>query len=226
MNISDPIPISSTGSSGSIVGGADAGRQRSNNTQSSGSAIGASSRMDSGSIPQSSSSSSANLNNHHYTFPGNGTHNNSNNSTMQMGSPNGSNGFTNSPSNMNMAGLSLDPSQQQSAPGPSSSSSTAQQQQQQSQIVPVGFEEGTLRALCDLDCGFPLLMDRIKQSMASCRVSDGLLAAPRAWSRRSAFYWKYHQGALLIANCNFFASHFVSLLSCRKQACSSRKGHK
>lgn len=37
-------------------------------------------------------------------------------------------------------------------------------------IVPVGFEEGTLRSLCDLDCGFPLLMDRIKQSMASCRV--------------------------------------------------------
>ena len=40
------------------------------------------------------------------------------------------------------------------------------------QIVPVAFEEGTLRALCDLDCGFPLLMDRIKQSMASCRVSS------------------------------------------------------
>lgn len=37
-------------------------------------------------------------------------------------------------------------------------------------VVPVGFEEGTLRSLCDLDCGFPLLMDRIKQSMASCRV--------------------------------------------------------
>ena len=46
------------------------------------------------------------------------------------------------------------------------------QQQQQHQIVQVGFEEGTLRALCDLDCGFPLLMDRIKQSMASCRVSS------------------------------------------------------
>lgn len=48
------------------------------------------------------------------------------------------------------------------------------------QIVPVAFEEGTLRALCDLDCGFPLLMDRIKQSMASCRVSccRGLCPGP------------------------------------------------
>lgn len=43
-----------------------------------------------------------------------------------------------------------------------------------SQVVPVGFEEGTLRALCDLDCGFPLLMDRTKQSMASCRVRCAL----------------------------------------------------
>lgn len=43
------------------------------------------------------------------------------------------------------------------------------------QIVPVAFEEGTLRALCDLDCGFPLLMDRIKQSMASCRETSVFL---------------------------------------------------
>ncbi|KAG8990296.1 hypothetical protein FRB90_001831 [Tulasnella sp. 427] len=32
-----------------------------------------------------------------------------------------------------------------------------------------GFDEGVLRALCDLDCGVPLLLDRIKQSMLSCR---------------------------------------------------------
>lgn len=32
-----------------------------------------------------------------------------------------------------------------------------------------GFDEGILRALCDLDCGVPLLLDRIKQSMISCR---------------------------------------------------------
>lgn len=32
-----------------------------------------------------------------------------------------------------------------------------------------GFDEGILRALCDLDCGVPLMLDRIKQSMISCR---------------------------------------------------------
>ncbi|KAG8855526.1 hypothetical protein FRB96_007030 [Tulasnella sp. 330] len=35
-----------------------------------------------------------------------------------------------------------------------------------------GFDEGILRALCDLDCGVPLLLDRIKQSMISCRESS------------------------------------------------------
>ncbi|ORY69440.1 hypothetical protein BCR35DRAFT_269703 [Leucosporidium creatinivorum] len=30
-----------------------------------------------------------------------------------------------------------------------------------------GFDEGVLKALCDLDCGMPLLLDRMKQSMAS-----------------------------------------------------------
>ncbi|KAF8517885.1 RhoGAP-domain-containing protein [Hysterangium stoloniferum] len=31
------------------------------------------------------------------------------------------------------------------------------------------FDDNVLRALCDLDCGVPLLLDRIKQSMVSCR---------------------------------------------------------
>jgi hypothetical protein len=58
-------------------------------------------------------------------------------------------------------------------------------------VVEPGFDESVLRALCDLDvsvvrldyvphstsppfsikCGVPLLLDRIKQSMISCRVS-------------------------------------------------------
>jgi len=37
-------------------------------------------------------------------------------------------------------------------------------------LVEAGFDESVLRALCDLDCGIPLLLDRIKQSMVSCRV--------------------------------------------------------
>lgn len=146
MNISDPIPISSTGSNGSI--GVDAARQRSNNTQYSD----GTSRMDlgPGSLPQSGSSA----------FTGGGG-SSSQYGSMPLGSPNERPSVTDSPSgNINMAGLALDV---QNVPTPI---------KQQAQVVPVGFEEGTLRALCDLDCGFPLLMDRIKQSMASCRVSS------------------------------------------------------
>ncbi|KAF8491785.1 hypothetical protein JB92DRAFT_3005205 [Gautieria morchelliformis] len=37
------------------------------------------------------------------------------------------------------------------------------------------FDESILRALCDLDCGVPLLLDRIKQSMVSCREASVFL---------------------------------------------------
>lgn len=36
--------------------------------------------------------------------------------------------------------------------------------------VPVQFDESVLRQLCDLDCALPLLTERIKQSLASCKV--------------------------------------------------------
>ncbi|KAJ3529060.1 hypothetical protein NM688_g7906 [Phlebia brevispora] len=36
-------------------------------------------------------------------------------------------------------------------------------------VLETSFEENVLRALCDLDCGVPLLLDRIKQSMVSCK---------------------------------------------------------
>ncbi|WWC91012.1 uncharacterized protein L201_005952 [Kwoniella dendrophila CBS 6074] len=44
-----------------------------------------------------------------------------------------------------------------------------QQQQQQEDVVSVGFDEGILRGLCEIDCALPLLADRIKQSIASCK---------------------------------------------------------
>ncbi|WVO15490.1 hypothetical protein L204_103148 [Cryptococcus depauperatus] len=34
---------------------------------------------------------------------------------------------------------------------------------------PVGFDEAILRGLCEMDCALPLLVDRIKQSIASCK---------------------------------------------------------
>ncbi|ESK94826.1 gtpase activating protein [Moniliophthora roreri MCA 2997] len=39
-------------------------------------------------------------------------------------------------------------------------------------LVEPTFDEGILRALCDMDCGVPLLLDRIKQSMVSCREAS------------------------------------------------------
>lgn len=42
-------------------------------------------------------------------------------------------------------------------------------------IVPTSFDEGVLRSLCDIDCGMPLLFDRIKQSMVSAREASAFL---------------------------------------------------
>ncbi|KAH7905642.1 Rho GTPase activation protein [Hygrophoropsis aurantiaca] len=39
-------------------------------------------------------------------------------------------------------------------------------------LVEANFDENVLRALCELDCGVPLLLDRIKQSMVSCREAS------------------------------------------------------
>ncbi|KAI0918052.1 hypothetical protein AcV5_002832 [Taiwanofungus camphoratus] len=39
-------------------------------------------------------------------------------------------------------------------------------------LVEPSFDENVLRALCDMDCGVPLLLDRIKQSMVSCREAS------------------------------------------------------
>ncbi|THH17052.1 hypothetical protein EW146_g3687 [Bondarzewia mesenterica] len=39
-------------------------------------------------------------------------------------------------------------------------------------IVEPSFDETVLLALCELDCGVPLLLDRIKQSMVSCREAS------------------------------------------------------
>ncbi|KIL65575.1 hypothetical protein M378DRAFT_125410 [Amanita muscaria Koide BX008] len=39
-------------------------------------------------------------------------------------------------------------------------------------LVESSFDENVLRTLCDLDCGVPLLLDRIKQSMVSCREAS------------------------------------------------------
>ncbi|PCH44144.1 GTPase activating protein [Wolfiporia cocos MD-104 SS10] len=39
-------------------------------------------------------------------------------------------------------------------------------------LVEANFDENVLRALCDMDCGIPLLLDRIKQSMVSCKEAS------------------------------------------------------
>ncbi|KAJ3827235.1 Rho GTPase activation protein [Lentinula raphanica] len=40
------------------------------------------------------------------------------------------------------------------------------------ELVDTAFDENVLRALCDMDCGVPLLLDRIKQSMVSCKEAS------------------------------------------------------
>ncbi|KZT25115.1 RhoGAP-domain-containing protein [Neolentinus lepideus HHB14362 ss-1] len=42
-------------------------------------------------------------------------------------------------------------------------------------VVEPSFDENILRALCDLDCSVPLMLDRIKQSMASCKEAATFL---------------------------------------------------
>ncbi|KAJ6607481.1 GTPase activating protein [Mycena sp. CBHHK59/15] len=42
-------------------------------------------------------------------------------------------------------------------------------------LVDASFDENVLRSLCELDCGVPLLLDRIKQSMISCREASVFL---------------------------------------------------
>ncbi|KAL4066200.1 Rho GTPase activation protein [Scleroderma yunnanense] len=41
-----------------------------------------------------------------------------------------------------------------------------------SNLVEPSFDENVLRGLCELDCGVPLLLDRIKQSTVSCREAS------------------------------------------------------
>ncbi|KAG7093520.1 hypothetical protein E1B28_007194 [Marasmius oreades] len=43
------------------------------------------------------------------------------------------------------------------------------------QLVETTFDESILRTLCDMDCSIPLLLDRIKQSMVSCREASVFL---------------------------------------------------
>ncbi|BEJ16227.1 hypothetical protein CspHIS471_0508320 [Cutaneotrichosporon sp. HIS471] len=52
----------------------------------------------------------------------------------------------------------------QSGPRPMSTSSRIEGKDE-----PIGFDEGILRGLCDMDCALPLLADRIKQSIATCK---------------------------------------------------------
>ncbi|KAI0251408.1 hypothetical protein BJV78DRAFT_1211324 [Lactifluus subvellereus] len=57
-------------------------------------------------------------------------------------------------------------------PATQRSDATSTTQTETITVVEPSFDEGVLRALCDLDCGIPLLLDRIKQSMVSCREAS------------------------------------------------------
>ncbi|KAI0339450.1 RhoGAP-domain-containing protein [Trametopsis cervina] len=55
------------------------------------------------------------------------------------------------------------------------------------------FDENVLRALCDLDCGVPLLLDRIKQSVVSCKEVSTFL------KKRAALEEEYGRNMLKLA---------------------------
>ncbi|KAJ9474960.1 RHO GTPase-activating protein RGD1 [Pseudozyma hubeiensis] len=64
-------------------------------------------------------------------------------------------------------------------------------------IVPTSFDEGVLRSLCDIDCGMPLLFDRIKQSMVSAREASLFL------KKRAVLEEEYARGMAKLARSTF-----------------------
>lgn len=80
--------------------------------------------------------------------------------------------------------------------------------------VPIQFDEGVLRQLCDLDCALPLLTERIKQSLASCKV--GLEPRPRKEiSVALSLRYLFSLGRLLtMSTIDFYASATKQLFSC------------
>ncbi|KAI0709675.1 GTPase activating protein [Cerioporus squamosus] len=60
-------------------------------------------------------------------------------------------------------------------------------------LVEPSFDENILRSLCETDCGVPLLLDRIKQSMVSCREAAAFL------KRRAALEDEYGKGLQKLA---------------------------
>ncbi|KAK0566095.1 Rho GTPase-activating protein [Tilletia horrida] len=77
----------------------------------------------------------------------------------------GGSGMNTAPSLSSAASVTTGPTSALSSGAPPQTPSTAGPEE----IVPLAFDETMLRALCDVDCGMPLLYDRIKQSMVSTR---------------------------------------------------------
>ncbi|KAK0531169.1 Rho GTPase-activating protein, partial [Tilletia horrida] len=77
----------------------------------------------------------------------------------------GGSGMNTAPSLSSAASVTTGPTSALSSGAPPQTPSNAGPEE----IVPLAFDETMLRALCDVDCGMPLLYDRIKQSMVSTR---------------------------------------------------------
>jgi hypothetical protein len=61
------------------------------------------------------------------------------------------------------------------------------------EVIPTTFDESTLRALCDMDCGMPLLYDRIKQSMLSANHASAF------FKKRAAIEEEYGRSLMKLA---------------------------
>uniref|UniRef100_D8Q0T0 GTPase activating protein n=1 Tax=Schizophyllum commune (strain H4-8 / FGSC 9210) TaxID=578458 RepID=D8Q0T0_SCHCM len=60
-------------------------------------------------------------------------------------------------------------------------------------LVDQNFDENVLRALCEMNCGIPLLLDRIKQGMVSCREAAVFL------KKRASIEEEYGKGMQKLA---------------------------
>ncbi|PWN33120.1 RhoGAP-domain-containing protein [Meira miltonrushii] len=61
------------------------------------------------------------------------------------------------------------------------------------EVIPTTFDESTLRALCELDCGMPLLYDRIKQSMVAANHASAF------FKKRAVIEEEYGRSMLKLA---------------------------
>ncbi|EGG08395.1 uncharacterized protein MELLADRAFT_116036 [Melampsora larici-populina 98AG31] len=79
------------------------------------------------------------------------------------------------PSRPSISNATIIPSSSQSFSSASSLPPNHSSNPNQPGLVPIDFDEGVLRTLCNLECGLPLILDRLKQAIGSAREVSSFL---------------------------------------------------